>query len=121
MRGVTGDLTGHALRVFRMRTLAIQYPDPWGKPAIPNKENSPVGANIDRHIMLFQTLGLCSRNETCSLLGTLYIFETVLNSKTLFYTYILKHFWNIKRVFMYICVLSQNMKFSFTTIDIIMR
>ena len=50
-------LTGHALRVFRMRTLAIQYPDPWGKPAIPNKENSPpcpgwggVGANIDRRI-----------------------------------------------------------------------
>ena len=48
-------LTGHALRMFRMRTLAIQYPDPWGKPAIPNKENSPpcprwggVGANIDR-------------------------------------------------------------------------
>ena len=35
-------LTGHALRVFRMRTLAIQYPDPWGKPAIPNKENSPL-------------------------------------------------------------------------------
>ena len=34
-------LTGHALRVFRMRTLAIQYPDPWGKPATPNKENSP--------------------------------------------------------------------------------
>ena len=34
-------LTGHALRVFRMRTLAIQYPNPWGKPAIPNKENSP--------------------------------------------------------------------------------
>ena len=34
-------LTGHALRVFRMRTLVIQYPDPWGKPAIPNKENSP--------------------------------------------------------------------------------
>ena len=40
-----------------MRTLAIQYPDPWGKPAIPNKEHSPpcpgwggVGANIDRHI-----------------------------------------------------------------------
>ena len=40
-----------------MRTLAIQYPDPWGKPAIPNKENSPpcpgwggAGANIDRHI-----------------------------------------------------------------------
>ena len=32
---------GHALRVFRIRTLAIQYPDPWGKPAIPNKENSP--------------------------------------------------------------------------------
>ena len=24
-----------------MRTLAIQYPDPWGKFAIPNKENSP--------------------------------------------------------------------------------
>ena len=34
-------LTGHALRAFRTRTLAIQYPDPWGKPAIPNKENSP--------------------------------------------------------------------------------
>ena len=40
-----------------MRTLAIQYPDPWGKSAIPNKENSPlcpglgeVGANIDRCI-----------------------------------------------------------------------
>ena len=38
-----------------MHTLAIQYPDPWGKSAIPNKENSPpcpgwgeVGANIDR-------------------------------------------------------------------------
>ena len=52
---MTGDLTGHALRVFRMRTLAIQYPDPCGKPAIPNKENSPpcpgwgwgVGTNID--------------------------------------------------------------------------
>ena len=51
-------LTGHALRVFRMRTLAIQYPDPWGKPAIPNKENSPPcpgwggwGANIDRCII----------------------------------------------------------------------
>ena len=49
-------LTGHALRVFRKRTLAIEYPDPWGKPAIPNKENSPpcpgwgVGANIDRRI-----------------------------------------------------------------------
>ena len=50
-------LTGHALRVFRMRTLAIQYPDPWGKRAIPNKQNSPpcpvwggVGANIDRRI-----------------------------------------------------------------------
>ena len=34
-------LTGHALRAFCMRTLAIQYPDPWGKPAIPNKGNSP--------------------------------------------------------------------------------
>ena len=29
------------LFVLRMRTLAIQYPDPWGKSAIPNKENSP--------------------------------------------------------------------------------
>ena len=61
MQGVTGDLTGHALRVFRMRTLAIQYPDPWGKPVIPNKENSPPcpglgGANIDRRIS-------CSCNE----------------------------------------------------------
>ena len=63
MRGVTGDLTGHALRVFRMHILAIQYPespDPWGKPAIPNNENSPPcprlgwggGANIDRRIKL---------------------------------------------------------------------
>ena len=64
MQGVTGDLTGHALHVFHMRTLAIQYPNPWGKPAIPNKENSPpcpgwgwggggwggVGVNIDRCI-----------------------------------------------------------------------
>ena len=37
--------------------LAIQYPDPWGRPAIPNKENSPPcpgwggGANIDRRII----------------------------------------------------------------------
>ena len=52
-------LTGHALRVFRMRTLAIQYPNPWGKPAIPNKENSPPCPGwgggltlIDRRIML---------------------------------------------------------------------
>ena len=52
-------LTGHALRAFCMRTLAIQYPDPWGKPAIPKKENSPpcpgwegVGANIDRRISI---------------------------------------------------------------------
>ena len=27
--------------VFRMHTLVIQYSDPWGKPAIPNKKNSP--------------------------------------------------------------------------------
>ena len=58
-------LTGHALRAFRMRTLAIQYPDPWGKPAIPNKENSPPcpgwgwGANIDRHIKRRGKLTAC--------------------------------------------------------------
>ena len=47
----------HELFVLRMPTLAIQYSDPWGKSAIPNKENSPpcpgwgeVGANIDRCI-----------------------------------------------------------------------
>ena len=47
------------LFVLRMRTLAIQYPDPWGKSAIPNKENSPpcpgwgeVEANIDRCIII---------------------------------------------------------------------
>ena len=34
-------LRAHELFVLRMRTLAIQYPDPWGKSAIPNKENSP--------------------------------------------------------------------------------
>ena len=50
-------LRARELFVLRMRTLAIQYPDPWGKSAIPNKENSPpcpgwgeVGANIDRCI-----------------------------------------------------------------------
>ena len=34
-------LRARELFVLRMRTLAIQYPDPWGKSAIPNKENSP--------------------------------------------------------------------------------
>ena len=34
-------LRAHELFVLRMRTLAIQYPDPWGKSAIQNKENSP--------------------------------------------------------------------------------
>ena len=50
-------LRARELFVLSMRTLAIQYPDPWGKSAIPNKENSPpcpgwgeVGANIDRCI-----------------------------------------------------------------------
>ena len=50
-------LRARELFVLRMRTLTIQYPDPWGKSAIPNKENSPpcpgrgeVGANIDRCI-----------------------------------------------------------------------
>ena len=50
-------LRARELFVLRMRTLAIQYPDPWGKSAIPNKENSPpcpgwgeVGANIDRYV-----------------------------------------------------------------------
>ena len=49
-------LRARELFVLRMRTLAIQYPDPWGKSAIPNKENSPpcpgwerVEANIDRY------------------------------------------------------------------------
>ena len=57
-------LRARELFVLRMRTLAIQYPDPWGKSAIPNKENSPpcpgwgeVGANIDR----------CIKLPTCSL------------------------------------------------------
>ena len=51
-------LRARELFVLHMRTLAIQYPDPWGKSAIPNKENSPpcpgwgeVGANIDRCII----------------------------------------------------------------------
>ena len=51
----TAVLHARELFVLRMRTLAIQYPDRWGKSAIPNKENSPlcpgwgeVGANIDR-------------------------------------------------------------------------
>ena len=50
-------LRARELFVLRMRTLAIQYPDPWCKSAIPNKENSPpcpgwgeVGFNIDRCI-----------------------------------------------------------------------
>ena len=34
-------LRARKLFELRMRTLAIQYPDPWGKSAIPNKENSP--------------------------------------------------------------------------------
>ena len=34
-------LRARELFVLRMRTLTIQYPDPWGKSAIPNKENSP--------------------------------------------------------------------------------
>ena len=50
-RGVPGDLTGHALRAFRMRTLGIQYPDPCGKPAIPGGGGWGVGANIDRCII----------------------------------------------------------------------
>ena len=51
-------LRARELFVLRMRTLAIQHPYPWGKSAIPNKENSPpcpgwgeVGANIDRCII----------------------------------------------------------------------
>ena len=55
-------LRARELFVLRMRTLAIQYPDPWGKSAIPNKENSPpcpgwrgVEANIDRSIKQLPT------------------------------------------------------------------
>ena len=34
-------LRARELFILRMCTLVIQYPDPWGKSAIPNKENSP--------------------------------------------------------------------------------
>ena len=51
--------------VTAMNLFIIQYPDPWGKSAIPNKENSPlcpglgeVGANIDRCIIACTLMGV---------------------------------------------------------------
>ena len=65
MRGVTRDLTGHALRVFRMRTLAIQYPDTWGKPAILSKENShPVPGGGGWGLTLIGALDLHNKVNT---------------------------------------------------------
>ena len=81
-------LMGHALRVFRMRTSAIQYPDPWDKLAIPNKENSPPcpgwgGANIDRCISIRDPYICAVSRRVCANIDKRYRLSTVPKNRSL--------------------------------------